>query len=42
MRLAVGFNPVLPAAELAKVAEKAERSGYDSIFMHESNPSIDR
>jgi len=36
MRLAVGFNPVLPAAELAKVAAKAEKSGYDSIFMHES------
>ena len=36
MKLAVGFNPVLPAAELAKVAAKAERSGYDSIFVHES------
>src|SRR5207245_3209490 len=36
MELAVGFNPVLPAAELAKVAAKSESSGYDSIFMHES------
>ncbi len=36
MRLAVGFNPILPATELAKVASKAEKLGYDSIFVHES------
>jgi len=36
MKLAVGFNPILPTAELTKVAVKAENAGYDSIFLHES------
>ncbi len=36
MRLAVGFNPTVPATELSRVAAKAEISGYDSIFVHES------
>lgn len=36
MKLALGFNPVLSAAEMAKVAAKAEASGYDSLWMHES------
>ncbi len=36
MRLALGFNPVLSAAEAARTAAKAEGAGYDSIWMHES------
>lgn len=36
MKLALGFNPVLSAAEAASIAAKAELAGYDSIWMHES------
>ncbi len=36
MRLALGFNPVASAADMAKLAAKAEGLGYDSIWMHES------
>jgi 5,10-methylenetetrahydromethanopterin reductase len=36
MKLAVGFNPVIPAAEMAKVAARAEALGYDSVWVHES------
>ncbi len=36
MRLALGFNPVLPFEAAASIAEKAEASGYDSVWMHES------
>ena len=36
MRLALGFNPVLSASEMARVASKAEDAGFDSLWMHES------
>jgi 5,10-methylenetetrahydromethanopterin reductase len=36
MKLALGFNPVLSASEMAGIASKAEASGYDSLWMHES------
>jgi 5,10-methylenetetrahydromethanopterin reductase len=36
VKLALGFNPVLSPSQMAKVASKAESSGYDSIWMHES------
>jgi 5,10-methylenetetrahydromethanopterin reductase len=36
MKLALGFNPVMSASELARVAAKAEESGYDSVWVHES------
>jgi 5,10-methylenetetrahydromethanopterin reductase len=36
MRLGLGFNPVLPVAELTKMALKAEALGYESIWLHES------
>ena len=36
MRLALGFNPVLSAAESGRTAAEAEKLGYDSIWMHES------
>lgn len=36
MRLALGFNPVLSAADAARMAVKAEGAGYDSIWLHES------
>lgn len=36
MRLALGFNPVLSASEMAGIAAKAESLGYDSVWMHES------
>ena len=36
MRLALGFNPVASAADMAKLAARAEGLGYDSIWMHES------
>jgi 5,10-methylenetetrahydromethanopterin reductase len=36
MKLALGFNPVLPLKAAAAVAAKAEASGYDSVWMHES------
>jgi 5,10-methylenetetrahydromethanopterin reductase len=36
MRAALGFNPVMSAEEMARVALEAEREGYDSLWMHES------
>ncbi len=36
MKLGLGFNPVMPVRELARVATLAEQEGYDSIWMHES------
>ena len=36
MKIALGFNPVLSARDSAKLAAKAERLGYDSLWMHES------
>jgi len=36
MKLALGFNPILPTTELVEIAKRAERMGYDSIFVHES------
>jgi alkanesulfonate monooxygenase SsuD/methylene tetrahydromethanopterin reductase-like flavin-dependent oxidoreductase (luciferase family) len=36
MKLALGFNPVLPLKAAAAVAAKAEALGYDSVWMHES------
>jgi len=36
VRLALGFNPVLSAAESGRTAAEAEKLGYDSIWMHES------
>ncbi|HME19369.1 MAG TPA: LLM class flavin-dependent oxidoreductase [Nitrososphaerales archaeon] len=36
MKLALGFNPILPFGEAASVAGRAERAGYDSVWMHES------
>ena len=36
MRLAVGFNPVFPVKEMTKLAVKAEASGYESLWVHES------
>ncbi|QQG49214.1 MAG: LLM class flavin-dependent oxidoreductase [archaeon] len=36
MKLALGFNPVMSAAELSRVASKAEELGYDSVWVHES------
>ncbi len=36
MKLALGFNPVMSASDMAGIAMKAEQSGYDSLWMHES------
>jgi len=36
MRLAVGFNPVFPVREMTRLALKAEASGYESVWIHES------
>ncbi|HZW84873.1 MAG TPA: LLM class flavin-dependent oxidoreductase [Nitrososphaerales archaeon] len=36
MRLALGFNPILSAAEMSKLAAKADKAGYDSFWLHES------
>lgn len=36
MKLALGFNPVMSAADMAKVASNAEAAGYDSLWVHES------
>jgi alkanesulfonate monooxygenase SsuD/methylene tetrahydromethanopterin reductase-like flavin-dependent oxidoreductase (luciferase family) len=36
MKLALGFNPILPLQAAVAVAAKAEASGYDSVWMHES------
>ena len=36
MRLALGFNPILPVNDVVKIAVKSEAVGYDSIWMHES------
>jgi 5,10-methylenetetrahydromethanopterin reductase len=36
VRLGLGFNPILGATEMAKIASKAEAAGYDSVWMHES------
>lgn len=35
-RLGLGFNPVYPVATLVKFAVLAERSGYESVWLHES------
>ena len=35
-RLALGFNPVLPISGAVKIAQAAERLGYESIWFHES------
>jgi 5,10-methylenetetrahydromethanopterin reductase len=35
-RLALGFNPVLPVRDAAKLAKKAEGLGYESVWFHES------
>ncbi|MDG6909513.1 MAG: LLM class flavin-dependent oxidoreductase [Nitrososphaerota archaeon] len=36
MKLALGFNPVLGIRESAKIASRAEKLGFDSVWMHES------
>jgi len=36
LRLAVGFNPVMPVGEAVDAAAKAERAGFESFWMHES------
>jgi 5,10-methylenetetrahydromethanopterin reductase len=36
VRIALGFNPTMPVAEAVKIAQKAEESGYESIWFHES------
>jgi 5,10-methylenetetrahydromethanopterin reductase len=36
VKLGLGFNPVMPVREVAKVAVRAEQEEYDSIWMHES------
>jgi 5,10-methylenetetrahydromethanopterin reductase len=36
MRLALGFNPVFPVREMTRLAVKAEASGYESVWIHES------
>lgn len=36
MKLALGFNPVMSAPEMSKVAAKADAAGYDSLWLHES------
>jgi 5,10-methylenetetrahydromethanopterin reductase len=36
MRLAVGFNPVMPVHEAARIAIDAEKAGFESFWMHES------
>jgi len=36
MKVALGFNPVLPFAGVSALAGKAEMAGYDSVWMHES------
>lgn len=35
-RLALGFNPVLPARDAVALGVKAESLGYDSVWFHES------
>jgi len=36
MRLAVGFNPVMPVSEAVRIGQKAESLGYESMWLHES------
>lgn len=36
LRLALGFNPVLPVREAIRLGQKAEKEGYDSLWFHES------
>ncbi len=36
MRIALGFNPTMPVVEAVEIARKAEASGYESIWFHES------
>ena len=36
MKAALGFNPVLPFAAASALAGKAEKAGFDSVWMHES------
>jgi 5,10-methylenetetrahydromethanopterin reductase len=36
LRLALGFNPVMPVSEAVKIGQKAEKLGYESVWFHES------
>jgi 5,10-methylenetetrahydromethanopterin reductase len=36
MKVALGFNPVLPIPDATATARRAEELGFDSIWMHES------
>ena len=36
MRLAVGFNPVMPVSEAVRIGQRAESLGYESMWLHES------
>jgi 5,10-methylenetetrahydromethanopterin reductase len=36
MRLALGFNPILPLEGARSIASKAEAAGFESVWMHES------
>jgi alkanesulfonate monooxygenase SsuD/methylene tetrahydromethanopterin reductase-like flavin-dependent oxidoreductase (luciferase family) len=36
VRIALGFNPTMPVAEAVRTAQKAEGTGYESIWFHES------
>jgi 5,10-methylenetetrahydromethanopterin reductase len=36
MRLALGFNPVVPVREMTKLAIRGEGKGYESMWIHES------
>lgn len=36
MRLALGFNPVMPVTEAVKIGQTAEKLGYESMWLHES------
>ncbi len=35
-RLALGFNPVLPVRDAARLSQKAEQLNYESVWFHES------
>src|SRR5438105_14768238 len=36
VRLARGFNPVMPVSEAVMIGQKAEKLGYESVWFHES------
>jgi 5,10-methylenetetrahydromethanopterin reductase len=36
LKLALGFNPVIPVREAVRLGQKAERENYDSVWFHES------